>query len=1107
MAKATMLKINNSKNAAVSTGKWSNPGAKFYDILLDAFYFPTDEVDNPDNLYPADFIKEAYLIAPIKDIKNSPYCRTPFSRSGCKYPHHSIVNGELVVNVAGIKAAYSRAKQMGEFKGEVKEHLVRHYKELGMYEDSNISAMESIIDNSDEIDAYIQEAASALDKNFSPKGSISLGDLQRIQITEDLIAEYKTRYPCLRHVRCKDTKEYTCDGYCWFKDDDLVCMVGSCTYRDTGEVYIVSLEVLDDHKGYGLAKQILSYAINEMHCTKLSVNKNNELAMKIYKRFGFRQFYADDTMIYMEYNVSDQVVNNHFVCISENDLDGKAITPRVPDNYMTKSGYEDNKTPRICFCPSISQCLTALAKNVKGKQFYVYTTIEQLNYYDPTIKEVPDSLITGEVWVKEPVTLRAIAKIECTGPTNDNAMVYTYGNGKKASLYRYSYKIIESDSMKFDKALSVIGGTPLQLSQWMKSNLSYDKAIKEWHFKTPVETLTLKKGNCHDQAAFAEYVINQMNTTRFKAQRLFFIEYNDGSIVGGNSHTLCYYIDNAEKNIYWIENAWETHAGIHGPYKTIDELKNDVVSVYKTDDDVNSHHFEFIAFGNPNYTNFGMTLGEYVNSCVLETDSNDEPKGYRINDEIEVKESTLYLEDNHIKLPLPALKYDPPLSADEVLKKYGKDTYESLSKDPAHAWRMKTGIELIHQEPTLEELDRICSNWQAMPNILKQKSDEKCKELFGFINLDYYKHLRKNSYSEKTDDDVSTEEDILKLMDDIEYGWYSEDDNKIHGTGLSDDENYFYKHYKLSSPKSTMAQKCGVCWDQTELERYYFNKMNINHAIIYIEACDGANNPSHTFAIIEKENGYYWFEHSWAKYRGIHKYIRINELIRDVINRHASENNISADAKFIVKHLVDTPKYSISCDEYMKFAHSQPSIDLVDIGNELFNESVSDTDQSNDSEESLPKQADKAENNKNGVERKQLYMEFIEYAKGINNKNTFGSVFDKMAFKTTYTFVPHELRYFYRLANPLLCVLENELTFFSLAELGKINKDNPHRDKMLIFASNGDSLRVFNSNDKLVYKATEEQLKSGKLVDKIGASFDSYIEKIIGKKVLTVESE
>jgi hypothetical protein len=113
MAKWMNLKINNSKDASVKTGKWKDPGASLYDQLLNAGYFPSDNVDDPNNLGTHHYLKETYLVAPVDKIKCGPYGQTPYSRSGCKYPHHIIRKGELIVHQAGLKAAYSRAKQMG----------------------------------------------------------------------------------------------------------------------------------------------------------------------------------------------------------------------------------------------------------------------------------------------------------------------------------------------------------------------------------------------------------------------------------------------------------------------------------------------------------------------------------------------------------------------------------------------------------------------------------------------------------------------------------------------------------------------------------------------------------------------------------------------------------------------------------------------------------------------------------------------------------------------------------------------------------------------------------------------------------------------------------
>lgn len=165
------IKINNSKKSAIKTGNWSDPGAKLYDKLLDASdsrwnangknVFPEDAVAKTWNYWP-EFLKEAYLIAPVKDIKNSPYGRTPFSRSGCKYPHHIIRNGELLISIPGLKAAYNRACQEGIMKGEVKDHLERHIKELGIeasFHDGKLSWNESAL--------YNEEVNERIEANFN----------------------------------------------------------------------------------------------------------------------------------------------------------------------------------------------------------------------------------------------------------------------------------------------------------------------------------------------------------------------------------------------------------------------------------------------------------------------------------------------------------------------------------------------------------------------------------------------------------------------------------------------------------------------------------------------------------------------------------------------------------------------------------------------------------------------------------------------------------------------------------------------------------------------------------------------------------------------------
>ena len=83
-------------------------------------------------------------------------------------------------------------------------------------------------------------------------------------------------------------------------------------------------------------------------------------------------------------------------------------------------------------------------------------------------------------------------------------------------------------------------------------------------------------------------------------------------------------------------------------------------------------------------------------------------------------------------------KYDPPYSAKEIKEKYGEELLKRLSNDPAHKFRMDTGIELIHKEPTLQELVRIGENWCLMNKDMKIISDKKSIELYGMSNKDHY---------------------------------------------------------------------------------------------------------------------------------------------------------------------------------------------------------------------------------------------------------------------------------------------------------------------------------------------------------------------------------
>ena len=130
----------------------------------------------------------------------------------------------------------------------------------------------------------------------------------------------------------------------------------------------------------------------------------------------------------------------HLYFISEKNMDGATLSPRVPTNYFTENGYEDNWTKRICFSSSVDGCLKGLSQNNTGKTFNVYEAVRKpgQSVYKPNKGAVPDADITGELWLKEPTKLKAVGRINCIGDDGKDGLPFEYGD-RSAELYGWKY--------------------------------------------------------------------------------------------------------------------------------------------------------------------------------------------------------------------------------------------------------------------------------------------------------------------------------------------------------------------------------------------------------------------------------------------------------------------------------------------------------------------------------------------------------------------------------------------------------------------------------------------------------------------------------------------
>lgn len=113
-------------------------------------------------------------------------------------------------------------------------------------------------------------------------------------------------------------------------------------------------------------------------------------------------------------------------------------------------GFEEYKTPRVCFSNSIEGCLNAIINDVgrlelAGKTLYVYTPEKPISSYKhKTNKQIIkdgdifDANITNEMWILEPVQLKYVGSIVVDKVNGEH--VRKFANNKKKTIIKYDYK-------------------------------------------------------------------------------------------------------------------------------------------------------------------------------------------------------------------------------------------------------------------------------------------------------------------------------------------------------------------------------------------------------------------------------------------------------------------------------------------------------------------------------------------------------------------------------------------------------------------------------------------------------------------------------------------
>lgn len=109
------------------------------------------------------------------------------------------------------------------------------------------------------------------------------------EVFTPIIGNKQVEYMLRTYQSFDNIKEEINDNHQYFilKDEDRT--VGYTAYKDEGEkIYLSKIYFFDSERGKGYFNRVLNYYESLGKLIYLNVNKNNELAIKVYKNKGFK---------------------------------------------------------------------------------------------------------------------------------------------------------------------------------------------------------------------------------------------------------------------------------------------------------------------------------------------------------------------------------------------------------------------------------------------------------------------------------------------------------------------------------------------------------------------------------------------------------------------------------------------------------------------------------------------------------------------------------------------------------------------------------------------------------------------------------------------------
>jgi len=130
-----------------------------------------------------------------------------------------------------------------------------------------------------------------------------------------------------------------------------------------------------------------------------------------------------------------------------------------PRSWGENRDEGEPKIARVCVCPTISGCITAIAHNLFARDVRVFRTKRQVtavipfgkNTWEEINTAVADSFITKERWLLRPIHFKFVGYFDA----NQFRHLFNYVPGDPSSFY--DQEICMKEMLKLEKSSNLLG--------------------------------------------------------------------------------------------------------------------------------------------------------------------------------------------------------------------------------------------------------------------------------------------------------------------------------------------------------------------------------------------------------------------------------------------------------------------------------------------------------------------------------------------------------------------------------------------------------------------------------------------------------------------------